>query len=199
VFIVTPVATPLSLTLEVLATAAGLVYILLLIRENILCWPFAIAGSLLSVVLFVETRLYSEALLYLFYALMGIWGWRHWRRREAARSNRVRLWPLRYHLRAIAAGSLCACGLGYLMLTFTPAERPLFDAFTTCFSFLATYLEIAKILEGWVYWLLLNLASIWLYHDRNLDVYAALIGLYGVLSIVGFLSWLRSWRAHRDL
>lgn len=185
------------LVLEALATTAGLVYIVLLIRENILCWPFAIAGSVLSVLLFTDAQLYSEAILYLFYALMGIWGWLRWQRREAAHDNPVSLWLVRYHLRAIVIGSLCALGLGYLMQTYTAAERPVFDAFTTCFSFLATYLEIAKVLEAWVYWTLLNLASIWLYHDRNLDIYAVLIGIYGVLSVVGFVSWLSSWRAQQ--
>ena len=52
-------------------------------------------------------------------------------------------------------------------------------------------------LEGWVYWFLLNLASIWLYQNRNLDIYAALIALYSVLSVVGFVSWRRSLLAQR--
>ena len=52
-----------ALVVEVLATAANLVFIILLIREKILCWPFGIAGSLLSIYLFVDARLYSEAFL----------------------------------------------------------------------------------------------------------------------------------------
>lgn len=184
-----------AIVLEMLATAAGLVYIVLLIRENILCWPFAVAGSVLSVILFVGAQLYSEAILYGFYALMGLWGWLRWHRREAAHHNPVILWAVRYHVGALLVGSLCAIGLGYLMQTYTDAERPVFDAFTTCFSFLATYLEIAKVLEAWVYWTLLNVASIWLYQDRDLDIYAVLIGIYAVLSVVGFVSWLKSWRA----
>ena len=68
-----------ALIVEILATAANLVFIVLLIREKILCWPFGIVGSLLSIYLFVDARLYSEAVLYLFYALMGGWGWLRWR------------------------------------------------------------------------------------------------------------------------
>ena len=62
-------------------------------------------------------------------------------------------------------------------------------------AFLATYMEVTKVLEGWVYWILINLASIWLYHDRSLDIYAVLIGLYAVLSVWGYISWRRAYLA----
>jgi nicotinamide mononucleotide transporter len=186
-----------ALIVEILATAANLAYIILLIREKIACWVFGIAGSLLSIYLFIDVRLYSEAFLYFFYAVMGIWGWLRWHRRIEQESNPVIRWRLNYHLRAIVIAGVIALGWGYTVQFYSDAERPVFDAFTTVFSFLGTYLEVAKVLEAWLYWLLINLASVWLYHDRSLDIYAALIGLYSVLSVWGFLSWRKSFRAQR--
>ncbi len=184
-----------ALIVEVLATGASLLYIILLIREKIACWPFGIAGSLLSIYLFIDTRLYSEAFLYFFYAVMGIWGWIRWHRRIEQDSNPVIRWRLHTHLRVIAIACVIAIGLGYTMHFYTNAERPLFDAFITIFSFLGTYLEINKVLEAWIYWLIINLASVWLYHDRSLDIYAVLIGIYSVLSVWGYLNWRRTFRA----
>lgn len=178
---------------EILATGASLIYIILLIREKIACWSFGIVGSVLSIYLFIDARLYSEAALYLFYAIMGVWGWLRWHRRLESDHNPVIRWRIEYHLRAILVASIIALGLGYSVQFYSDAERPVFDAFTTVFSFLGTYLEITKVMEAWVYWLLLNLASVWLYHDRNLDIYAALIGLYSVLSIWGFISWRKTY------
>jgi nicotinamide mononucleotide transporter len=63
---------------------------------------------------------------------------------------------------------------------------------------LGTYLEITKVMEAWVYWLLINLASVWLYHDRSLDIYAALIALYSVLSIWGFFLWRASYQSQLE-
>jgi nicotinamide mononucleotide transporter len=185
----------LALTIEILATLAGLIYIIFMIRENIICWPFGIIGSLLSVYLFLDARLYSESVLYVFYAVMGLWGWLRWHRREEQADNPVIRWALRAHLRSIAVAVLLAMGLGFTTSAFTDAQRPFFDATTTVFSFLATYLEIAKVLETWIYWFLINLATIWLYHDRDLDIYAVLIGIYSVLSVVGFVRWRQSYRA----
>jgi nicotinamide mononucleotide transporter len=178
---------------EILATVASLAYIILLIREKIACWSFGIVGSLLSIYLFIDARLYSEAVLYLFYAGMGVWGWMRWHRMLENNDNPVTRWRLEYHVRAIVIASIVALGLGYSVQSYTDAERPLFDAFTTIFSFLGTYLEITKVMEAWIYWLILNLASVWLYHDRSLDIYAALIGLYSVLSIWGFISWRKTY------
>lgn len=178
-----------ALIVEILATSANLAYIVLLIREKIACWAFGIVGCLLSVYLFIDARLYSEAFLYLFYALMGVWGWIYWHRRSAQDNNPVIRWAIEAHMRAVMIACVLALGLGYTMQFYSDAERPLFDAFTTTFSFLGTYLEITKVLEAWLYWLVINLASVWLYHDRSLDIYAILIGFYSILSIWGFIRW----------
>ena len=183
-----------ALVIEILATSANLVFIILLIREKILCWPFGIAGSLLSIYLFIDARLYSEAFLYLFYALMGVWGWLRWHRQLEENNNPIIRWDLSRHLRILLVGSALALGLGVSVQFFSDAERPLFDAFTTTFSFIATYMEITKVLEAWGYWLILNLASIWLYQDRSLDIYALLIGIYSIMSVWGFITWQKAYR-----
>lgn len=183
-----------SLIVEVLATSANLVYIILLIKERIACWAFGIIGSLLSIYLFIDARLYSEAFLYLFYAVLGVWGWILWHKRCEKNSNPVIKWQPGSHLRAIVIACVIALGLGYTVQFYSDAERPLFDAFTTIFSFLGTYLEITKVLEAWIYWLIINLASMWLYHDRSLDIYAVLIGFYSVLSVWGYLSWRKTFQ-----
>jgi len=183
-----------ALIVEILATAANLVFIVFLIREKILCWSFGIVGSLLSIYLFVDARLYSEAILYGFYAIMGCWGWLRWHRRDEEHNNPVIKWSMALHWWAILVASSAALGLGYTMAYYSDAERPLFDAFSTIFSLLATYMEVSKVLEAWLYWIVLNLASVWLYHDRALDIYAVLIGLYSVMSVWGFISWQRAYR-----
>lgn len=184
-----------ALVVEILATSANLAFIILLIRQQISCWAFGIVGSLLSVYLFVNAKLYFEAFLYLFYAAMGLWGWLRWHRKQAENDNPVVRWRIQAHCLAIALCSSIALAMGYGALSFTDAERPFFDATTTVFSFLATFMEINKILEGWIYWIVINVASIWLYQDRSLDIYAMLIGLYAALSVWGFFSWRKTYLA----
>jgi nicotinamide mononucleotide transporter len=189
-----PTEWPSALVIEILATTANLIFVIFMIRENIICWFFGIVGSLLSIYLFIGAKLYSEAFLYFFYVLFGIWGWIRWHRRQEQDSNPVSKWSVASHIRALLGASALALGLGYIALSLTDAQRPFIDAFTTAFSFLATYLEVAKVLDAWIYWILINLASIWLYHDRSLDIYAVLIGVYALLSVWGYISWNRAYR-----
>lgn len=182
----------IALLLEIIATGANLLYVILLIRERITCWVFGMIGSLLSVLLFIEAKLYSESVLYLFYAIMALWGWLQWHRRQAQDDNPVIRWPLTRHLQATVVAALLALGLGFGLHVYTDAERPVFDALTTVFSFLGTYLQITKVLESWLYWIAINIASVWLYLDSGLTIYAVLMGFYALLSVSGYLQWQRS-------
>ena len=185
---------PANLIIEVMATGASLLYIVLLIRERVSCWPFGITGSLLSIYLFIDTRLYSEAILYAFYVGMGNWGWARWSARASAGSHPVIRLSTMGTAVLIAASLAFGLTLGHLLATFTDAERPLIDAMTTSFSFAATFLEVRKTLDAWVYWMVINAVTIWLYQDRALDIYAALLGIYAVLSVVGFVRWRQAYR-----
>lgn len=180
--------------IEIVAVAASLLYIVLLILERVSCWPFGIAGSLLSIYLFIDTRLYSEAILYAFYVGMGVWGWARWTARAKVGSHPVTRLSIRGNAALIAVSLTFGLTLGHLLATFTDAERPLIDAMTTSFSFAATFLEVRKTLDAWVYWMIINFVTIWLYQDRALDIYAALMALYAVLSVVGFVRWRKAYR-----
>lgn len=182
---------PLNTVIEILATACGLLYIILLIQEKIHCWVFGICGSLLSVYLFIVTKLYSEAFLYSYYVVMGIWGWVHWASRERAHDNPIVRYRAQDHLLIMSVAALGALALGTFFASTSDAQRPYIDAFTTSFSFAATYMQVKKVLENWYYWIVLNIVSIWLYMDRSLDIYAMLIFVYAGLSVFGLYQWLR--------
>jgi nicotinamide mononucleotide transporter len=189
----------LNTLVEILATLSGLAYIIFLIRENVIAWPFGIAGSMLSIYLFIDGKLYSEAFLFGFYVIAGFWGWIRWSRRLAVDHNPVVRYRLLAHTVIILVASVVALTLATGFSNYTDAQRPYIDAFTTAFSFAATYMQVKKVLETWVYWIFLNIASIWLYIDRSLDIYAALICVYAVLSVWGLVQWLRIYRQQTSL
>ena len=65
--------------LEFAAVVAAVLYLLLAIRQNILCWVFALLSTAIYVLLFVDARLYMEAVLNVFYFAMAVYGWLSWR------------------------------------------------------------------------------------------------------------------------
>ena len=69
---------------------------------------------------------------------------------------------------------------------------PLLDAFTSVFSIIATLMVIKKILENWLYFIAIDIASIYLYYSRDLNQTAILFLLYSIIAIVGYYNWTKS-------
>ncbi|MEM0939560.1 MAG: nicotinamide riboside transporter PnuC [Bacteroidota bacterium] len=179
------------LIIEVLATATSLGYLFLLIRQNIWCWPLAIISGSLSIYLFLKSQLYSESILYGYYILIAVYGWWNWSRPK--NPLEVSIWQLKYHIITIIIGMMLSFGLGYTFINFTDADKPYLDATTTVFSFIASILEAKKILSGWIYWIVINGVTVGLYFSKSLDIYALVMVIYFVMSIVGYREWRRDW------
>lgn len=183
-----------NLVIEIISVVFSLIFLVLLMRENIWCWIFGILSSLLSIYLFIEAKLYSESILYLFYAAIGVYGWWVWSAKKDGILPVVK-WHWRKSLIAFGGSALLAAVLGIYFKTYTDAESPYVDASTTAFSFLASYLEAHKVLSAWVYWIVINATSVWLYHSRGLQIYSILMVVYAALSVLGLYRWNKQFKA----
>jgi nicotinamide mononucleotide transporter len=184
--------------LEAAGVFFSVLYLVLAIRENLWCWPAAFLSSALTVVVMFGARLYSEAALNVFYAAMAVYGYYQWRygaRASGAAELPISVWPLRTHAVAIGGSVALSAALGWLLHTHTDAALPYVDAFVTVSSVVTTYMVARKILENWLYWLVVDGISLWLYVQRELYFYAGLFALYLVLVVIGLIRWHRDWRA----
>jgi nicotinamide mononucleotide transporter len=174
------------ISLEVVSVSCNIGFILLLMRQRVSAWIWGIVGSIVGSLLFYEQALLSEALLYLFYAVMGCWGWYVWSRPKGQRA--ITELPWRVHAVLLVVGAGVTYLLGQLMSRFD-ADKTYYDAFSSAFGVIATFLEMYKILSGWIYWIVLNGFSIWLYGSKELYLYALLMVVYVWLSFEGYRSW----------
>jgi len=185
--------------LEVAAVLLAIAYLLLAIRQNIWCWVCAGISTAIYVWLFIDARLYMESVLNGFYFVMAIYGWMVWRGgRINSHEKPVVVWPLRIHalaFAAIAAGSLVN---GYLLARFSDAAYPFVDSLTTWSAIWATFLVARKVLENWWYWLLIDIASIFIYWSRDLHLTALLFVVYVFMIPFGLLAWSRSMQEQAE-
>ncbi len=70
-----------------------------------------------------------------------------------------------------------------------PALLPYVDAVIAWGSVLATWLVARKILENWLYWIVLDLAAAGLYWTQGLYATAVLFVIYAVLAMRGYREW----------
>lgn len=178
---------------EITAVILSLIYLFLLIKEIKYCWYFGIAGSLLSISLFYHEKLYSEAILYVYYVVIGVYGLYLWSNPKNSTKIPIITWKLTSHVFVIFLGILLSLGLGYIFETYTDATNAYLDAFTTIFSFIASYMEAKKVLSTWHFWIILNGVTIWLYSQKGLDIYGFLTAIYFGFSFFGLYQWRKQY------
>ncbi len=180
--------------LETLAVFLGIGYLLLAMRESSLCWYCAFFSTALYVWIFGDVSLYMESALNVYYMAMAIYGWLQWQRGGADKSgvNIIR-WTARQHILGVAIILAASVTSGYLLSSNTAAKLPYLDSFTTWGSVFTTIMVAQKVLENWLYWIVINSVSIYLYIDRGLDQTAAMFFLYLVLATIGFLTWKKAY------
>ena len=66
--------------LEVTAVVFAMAYLLLAVRENVLCWFFAFLSTAIYTFLFWDVSLLMESGLNVYYMVMAIYGWYQWTR-----------------------------------------------------------------------------------------------------------------------
>lgn len=172
----------------------SLLYVGLIAFNHRSGWWYGIVASLLSVWLFIEVNLLAESLLYAFYVVMGLYGYFHWKygansRDELSISTR----PIGFHLVAIVVSITLTVAVAQI-LKIIGSSQIYADAATTVLSFLATWMVAQRILENWIYWIVIDAFSVWLYSTRGLLVYAILMGVYSIIAIFGFYIWLKTYR-----
>lgn len=175
--------------LEWLAFIASILYTLLAAKSNIWCWWFGFLGAAFTLILCIQVRLFSESLLQVFYMAMAIYGWYTWKSLDRRQLKLPILqMHITHHLKVILAGVLLAIVMGYFFSHFG-AALPYLDAFTTGFSFIATWLIAWRYLQNWLYWIAIDAVSIYIYVDRGLYLLAILFVVYTLLAIYGFYKW----------
>ena len=184
-------------SVEWLAFFTGMIYVLLAARESIWCWLFAFVSSSLFVYLCWTGQLYLESMLQLFYVAMAIVGFIAWDKR-INQALKIKRWSLRVHLLNIILSAVITFALGFLFENYTNQADPYIDAFTTVYSLTATFMVTRKVIGNWIYWMVIDVFSIYLYADRGFELLAFQMFIFTILAIVGFVSWNRKLNLQTD-
>ena len=178
---------------EWLAASLGIAYVILAAKESVWCWPAAFISTLIYTVLFWEGQLPMQALLNAYYIGVAVYGYWVWTKTHSLQNKQESLTvsqrPLTFHLTFISTGISLSLVVGYA-LSLSPDNRlPYLDASVTVFAVMNTLLMAHKVLENWLYWLVINTAAIALYWQTGFYVTIAMFAVYWVLAIYGYIEW----------
>lgn len=173
---------------EAAGVLTGAAYTILITYGSIWCWPFAIISPALFTYLCINKKLYAETVLQLFYIGFAIYGWITW---GAAADFSVTTLSWQTNLMLLVVGFTAVAIAGTILKRYTEAKLPYIDSFTTIFSLIATWMMIHTIFENWIYWLVIDSISIFMYANRKLYLASLLFFVYTILAINGLYEWVK--------
>jgi len=180
--------------LEGAAVFFALLYVVLAARDVIYCWYAAAISSVLFIIVVNKAGLQAESLLHIFYFVMAVVGWYSWRSgfRKMFEKPIIR-WRLKWHLIIVPITAALGTIAGVLLDVYTDAKMPYLDAQTTAFSMVATWMVTRKVLENWIYWIVIDIVSIPLYASRELYLSSILFLIYTGVAVYGYFEWKKEY------
>jgi nicotinamide mononucleotide transporter len=172
---------------ELLAVVLAIAYVWLAARQNIWCWPCALISTGIYIWLFWAVTLPFQTILNVYYLLMAVYGWMKWFQQQD--NPIIEQWSLLRHLYWIVALIAVALTLPHISGLYADTKLVYLDAFVTVFSVFTTYLVAHKVLENWLYWIVINTFAAYLYLQTGLIMTAGLFVFYMLFAIYGYFKW----------
>ena len=183
---------------EMLAFVLALAYLLLAMKERVECWYMALGSTSIYAVIFWDVELLLMSVLQIYYLMMAIYGWSQWGKPSDNKPIlSIHRWSWRRHSLVISSGLLAMLAVAYLLQINTSAEPSTLlyvEALTTCGAVVATFMVARKVLENWLYWIVIDALTVYLCVKTGLYLSGILFAVYVVLATLGFFQWQRRYQ-----
>ena len=189
--------------MEIIGAVTGLIYLYFSVRQKIWLWPIGILTSAFYVVVFFSSQLYADMSLNIYYLIVSIYGWYHWlRRKDNAYHDSIKISRLlaREWLLYLATAILLACIFAFILINIPqkiglkPSSVPWWDAFLTAGSVVATWMLARKVLEQWLWWVVIDAISTGVFLYKGLYFTVGLFVVNTIMAIIGYIRWKKDWQ-----
>lgn len=184
---------------EYFGVLTGLLYLLLEIKQHRAMWIVGFLTSAVYVFVFFFSKIYADMGLNMYYVAISMYGFWQWTRKDksipadnaSGETEKILYRNITLSLFiGISFSILCIFGLiYYVLLNFTDSPIPMGDAFTTSVGIVATWMLARRIIEHWIFWVVVNFVSVYLFYLRGLYPTMFLYLCYAILAIVGYYTW----------
>ncbi len=179
--------------IEVLGALTGLVYLYFSIRQIIWLWLLGIISSLLYIYVFFHAKFYADMSLQVYYFFISIYGWYHWLHpgNKTGGNDELPVTGIRWRIWMILLliTLILTAVSGYGLKNYTDSPMPYLDAFTTSASIVATWMLARKIVENWLFWIVIDAVSMGMYIYKGLYPTVILFLVYTFMAFIGYRQW----------
>lgn len=180
--------------IEIFGALAGLLYVFLSIKENILLWPIGLVTSLVYIYVFFSSKFYADMGLQVYYVLVSIYGWYFWikgkgKNKKEDKNLTITKTPFKTVLILVFVTLALFGVMGWFLSNYTDSPVPYWDALTTAASIVATWMLAKKFIEQWLLWIVVDIISGILYFTKELYPTVILFGVYTIMAVIGYFQW----------
>lgn len=158
-------------------------------QNKVATWPMGIVAVLFYMVLFVDAKLYADALLQGFFVGTSIFGWYVWMTKKDKSEIPIRsVTPWMVAAMAVV-GVAVSYGYSLALIRFTDSPAPMLDSMVLVFSVIGQLLLMLRYIQNWPTWILVNTVSVPLYFSRELYVTAIMYAVFWVHAWYAWYVW----------
>jgi len=178
---------------EAVGVITAILYLLLATARSQWCWLFAFISSACYMLVMWRAHLVMDTWLNGFYIVMAGYGYWQWRRGQTNDGDlKIISWSWQSHALALVVVVLVsAINAEFLKAHVTTAKAPFLDSLVTWGSVLTTFMVARRVIENWLYWIVVDGVAAGLYYSRGLHATAGLFVVYVLMVIYGYVVWRR--------
>ncbi len=176
---------------EWIGTGFGIAEVILARFNHILLYPAGIVSVAVSSYIFLDTGLYAEFVLNLYYLAMSIYGWYAWVHKPGVKDLKIGRSDRRDWITTAGITGLGFCLLYFALRFFTDSTVPVWDAWVSATAWAGMWLLARRRVENWILLNISNAFAIPLLIRKELPLYALLTLILFVVAIFGYLAWRR--------
>ena len=172
----------------------SIIYVLFSIRQNILCWPALIIAAVFNFYAYYLINLPLQSIMQLFFILTAFYGWHKWRKSQEKSALLVNRWQIKSHLIWLTIGLTSTLVIGFFLNSINNnsifhSSYPFLDALMFVFNIIPMYMTGKKILESWIYFILIDIISGVFYAITGEFFFCFLFFCYIGFATQGYFTW----------
>ncbi len=189
-----------DLALEISGFLIGLLYLWWEYHANAKLWLASIIMPTISMWIYFRKGLYADFSINIYYFIMAIYGYIAWTFHSRKPGRKTEKPKPELKIRHVSWTVCLGCAVALAVLwwaiyfglsRFTDSNVPVYDAFTTAMSIVATWMLARKYLEQWLAWISVDAVCVGLYCYKEIYFYATLYAIYTVIAVFGYRKWQR--------
>lgn len=189
---------------EYIAVFAGILSVWLSRKEHVAVYPVGLVNTLIYVIISLQAHLPGEAIVNMYFTIMGIFGWYQWARKDAKQKPLLHIslssrreWYFQLSFFCI----IYVIMFFFLHLSreaFFPGAIPWADALAAAAAFTGMWLMTRKKMENWIWWILTNIVSVPLYFVKHYVFSGLYYFVLLIMAIQGWQEWRKKYRHAHD-